>query len=143
MPLIKGGVRKPDTSIEWLKLLVDCLNADHIEDASVMMQPEEMRTLLKLNCDLGRVTFYDSMAAVEKLLSPKTGRYRRVITGQSGSIVDPSSIVSQVSNATLGNLLLSESMASAFAPVRQSRQRNTVSLWRRWFGRELKSRIPK
>jgi hypothetical protein len=113
----KGGARKSGTAIEWLKSLVDCLNADYIEDASARMQPKEIHTLFKLNPDLCRVTFYDSIAVVEKLLAPKTGPYRRVITGQSGTIVDPSAIVSQVSNATLGKLLLSESMASAFAPV--------------------------
>ena len=82
----EGGLRYPRSSIEWLKGLVDVVNADHI-------QPEDARLsdageiTLKYRKSVGRITFYDSVAVIEKLPALKDRPFRRMLSGQQSSVV--------------------------------------------------------
>jgi SAM-dependent methyltransferase len=112
-----GGLRKPDTSIEWFKSLVDGLNTDHFRGDAGVISSEEMTRLEKLNRDIVRIAFYDSLAVVEKLARPKAEPYRRVMTGESGSVADLFLTLSHLTTLGLNNVVLRQSTTDALMPM--------------------------
>jgi hypothetical protein len=98
-----GGYRKANSAIEWLKSLVDAQNIDHISPG-VDVSSEELERLSSYAQWMARITFYDSVAVIEKLYAPKTRPYRRLMSGLddtiqpfreqllSGTFPDPSSV---------------------------------------------------
>lgn len=100
-----GGLRRPDAAIERLKRIVDLLNADHFEadDDPVLdgIEPD-------LRQNVARITFYDSVAVVERLREPKTRPYRRILTGEDGHLVTP---IQLLSVEDPGQLLFTEPLA--------------------------------
>jgi SAM-dependent methyltransferase len=111
-----GGFRHPNTSIEWLKGLVDTLNVDHFEsDAAAALDSAGLQSMRELGSQIAQITFFDSVAVVEKLQSKKKHPYRRIITGRETRIVDLASDISLMPTAQLQTLLLSPSGAASFA----------------------------
>jgi lipopolysaccharide biosynthesis protein len=113
-----GGFRRAGTSIEWLKGLVDALNTDHFEgDAAAALDSTELQSLRKLGSRIAQITFFDSVAIVEKLASEKRQPYRRIRTGREVPIVDLAADIPLMPSAQLRTLLLSPSAAASFAPA--------------------------
>ena len=79
-----GSLRGPDSSVEFLKRLVDALNADHLPEGSA--PAEEVERLRAYNKTLARVSFFDSVAVVEKLQRDKDRLYRRILSGEKGDV---------------------------------------------------------
>ncbi len=82
----QGGYRAGHSSIEWLKHLIDVLNADYIAPSDDI-PPLEQELIRAFRTSLARVTFYDSVAVVEKLSAEKTRPYRRTLTGCHAPLV--------------------------------------------------------
>lgn len=80
-----GGFRAPGSAIEWLKILVDALHIDHFERPD-LQGPEMLEPLRAMNREIGRVSFYDSIAVIERLPKQKQAPWRRVTTGMGGPI---------------------------------------------------------
>jgi O-antigen biosynthesis protein len=113
-----GGFRRAGTSIEWLKGLVDALNADHFEgDAAAALDSGELHRLRKFGSQIAQITFFDSVAIVEKLVSEKRQPYRRIRTGREARIFDLAADIPLMPSAQLQTLLLSPSAAASFAPA--------------------------
>jgi lipopolysaccharide biosynthesis protein len=103
-----GGWRKPHASIEWLKGLVDDLNADHFRAERLGTASPWTRTI---NRDVARVAFYDSLAVVEKLRAPKHAPYRRLLTGEAGPVDDQALWFATAPTAELATVLTAPSAA--------------------------------
>jgi hypothetical protein len=80
-----GGFHEPLSALNWLKSLVDGLHYDHfLDDESV---PLLVRAALNdLNKSLKRITFYDSIAVIEKLADEKTRPYHRILSGKTATV---------------------------------------------------------
>lgn len=79
-PAYGGGFRARQSSIEWLKRLIDVLNADHIAESD-RVSTTDQELIASLGTSLARIAFYDSVAVVEKLPAEKNRPYRRVLSG--------------------------------------------------------------
>jgi O-antigen biosynthesis protein len=113
-----GGFRRENAAVESLKALVDALNVDHIEGGlATHLTGVEQDWLRHAGAQLGRITFYDSVAVLEKLAEPKCGPYRRIFTGRVAPVSDPSSQFGHLSIPHLRNLILAPATASAFTPI--------------------------
>ena len=84
-PSYKGGYRVNHSSVEWLKHLIDALNADHIP-AIDRIPAEDKEIMAAFRTSVARVTFYDSVAVVEKLRTEKVRPYRRLISGRDAQV---------------------------------------------------------
>ncbi|WP_187274865.1 MULTISPECIES: glycosyltransferase [unclassified Methylobacterium] len=100
-PAFEGGLRRPDSSIEWLKGLVDAVNADHVAG----VESEERRQMMRDNRAIASVTFYDSVAVIEKLSVEKSRPYRRFISGEHAEIAPTIDLITNLSRDTLGAIL--------------------------------------
>jgi hypothetical protein len=80
-----GGFRRPGSSIEFLKGLVDALNSDHFDDAldAVDVDVAELRALGEW---IERVSFFDSIAVIQKRSEPKRHPQERILTGARAEI---------------------------------------------------------
>lgn len=75
-----GGRSEPGSAIRLLKDLVDALHLDHIEQDPIN-EGADIPFLRHYNRSIARITFYDSVAVIEKLLDPKVEPYRRILSG--------------------------------------------------------------
>ncbi len=85
--LFKGGYLLESSAIEVLKQMVDGLNADHIIDDAI--NDDERMRLESVNRSVARISFYDSVAVIEKLTAEKREPYRRVQSGTIGRVLNP------------------------------------------------------
>lgn len=76
----EGGYRKNRSAIEWLKQLIDSVNFDHIVKSE--LDDAEIAFHSGLNKHVARVSFYDSVAVIEKLPAEKEQPYRRICSGE-------------------------------------------------------------
>ena len=83
-PTYGGGLRAAGSSIEHLKHLIDCLHCDYL--AADAVERAEFDRLSRYNRSLARITFYDSIAVVEKLPSEKVRPYRRMLGGDAAAL---------------------------------------------------------
>jgi O-antigen biosynthesis protein len=113
-----GGFRRQNAAVESFKAMVDALNVDHIEgDLETQLTGTELDWLRHAGAQLGRISFYDSVAVLEKLTEPKRGAYRRIFTGRVAPVSDPSSQFGHLPISQLRNLILAPTTASAFTPI--------------------------
>jgi hypothetical protein len=84
-----GGLTRPTSAIEYLKQLIDVVHADHIEGDEQLTIDATDELLTALRRGLAKVTFYDSLAVIERLPFDKLRPYRRVLAGEHGDLVDP------------------------------------------------------
>lgn len=85
-PEFGGGFRDPQSSIEWLKSLVDAEHADYFRGA---VDINDAGFLSDMNKYVRRVAFYDSVCVIEKYARPKEQPHKRVLTGSVASVMDP------------------------------------------------------
>lgn len=77
----EGGYLKENTSIEFLKKLVDLLNLYHIKDPNYK---ERLSAKEKYIFEwLESISFYDSVAVIKKLKEPRKESYKRFVVGKS------------------------------------------------------------
>lgn len=100
-----GGFRNPDSAIEYLKSLIDAVHLDHIE-AGTRAGTYDEETYRSMNGQIARISFYDSIAVVEKYKHLKGGRFKRVLTGKGFEVSGPS---------YLNALIISEPTAMVFS----------------------------
>ncbi|MDQ3777143.1 MAG: hypothetical protein M3461_23705 [Pseudomonadota bacterium] len=103
-----GGLRDPGASIEWIKGLVDSLNADHFAVEGSGAVPAWTRTV---NRHVARITFYDSVAVVEKLRIPKHAPYRRLLSGETTVVEDPARWFATWPTAEVATILTGQTTA--------------------------------
>jgi Methyltransferase domain len=84
----EGGLRLRSSSIEYFKDVVDALNADYFE-SNDCLSAEAKIELPKLGRQIARVTFYDSVVVIEKLIAEKQRPYRHLLSGQEALVNDP------------------------------------------------------
>jgi len=101
-----GAYRHPDSAIEWLKNFIDWLNLDHFDSSQCEDQLTDIPSVPK---ELARITFYDSVAVIEKLPATKAFPYRRILTGRETPVVNPASWLAHWPG--LGSLVVSEECA--------------------------------
>jgi SAM-dependent methyltransferase len=107
-----GGLKKPDSSIEYLKQIIDTLNNDHIDQSERAAKPDA--TLAGLAPWLGRISFYDSAAVVEKLPKARTTPYRRAFSGSTAQVNPVADWVHHFSDDALRSLVLAAPALAAF-----------------------------
>ena len=105
-----GGYRDPVASIEWLKTLVDVLNLDHVQPHEHIPEQERL-SMQRLNAQIGRVSFYDSIAVIEKLPVEKTRPYRRVFGGVAADVLPLEDWLFKVSPVSLEPILFAHPTA--------------------------------
>jgi len=111
----EGGFRKAGSAIEYFKTLVDALNSDHFEpDAQTSADAEELDNLRILSRELARVTFYDSVVVVRRLLETRDAPYRRIMGGR---VAKAEPLLPGLGVGYLRNLLLTPESAEAFDPA--------------------------
>jgi hypothetical protein len=84
----QGGFRLRSSSIEYFKDIVDALNVDHFE-ANDCISVEAKIEMADLGRQIARITFYDSVVVIEKLIAEKQGPYRHLLSGQETAVKDP------------------------------------------------------
>ncbi|WP_180982573.1 class I SAM-dependent methyltransferase [Methylocella silvestris] len=105
----EGGLRRPGSSIEWLKTAIDALNLDHIASHEIL--DEERGLFVDLNRSLGSITFYDSIAVVERLVQEKSRPYRRLYSGKEAVVEPEQNWLTTSSKSALQSILLGHAAA--------------------------------
>ncbi|WP_022722446.1 class I SAM-dependent methyltransferase [Rhodopseudomonas sp. B29] len=103
----EGGLRLKTSSIEYFKGLVDAVNADYI-DKSENLSADEKSELQEFGRQIARISFYDSVAVVEKLAQDKKGPYRHVLSGQLAAVNDPTEFIINAPSSLVSSWILSE-----------------------------------
>lgn len=81
-----GGYLKNETAIEFLKKFVDLLNSYYVRDENFIKNlSTEERYVFEW---LESITFYDSVAVIQKLKEPRKESYKTVISGQFQPVVE-------------------------------------------------------
>lgn len=75
-----GGLRKKRASMEFFKRITDAMNYDHFRRTGWCSRAE-LAKLKAYNEVIGRVSFFDSVCAIEKYHCPKTKPFIPVTTG--------------------------------------------------------------
>jgi SAM-dependent methyltransferase len=107
-----GGLKSAGSSIECLKSLIDSLHSDHLQPGAE--NPAERDKLSTYNHWVARVTFYDSIAIVEKLPFEKTSPYRRMLSGDAASLQPASNGLHATPTASLQTLLFGHAAMHQF-----------------------------
>lgn len=107
-----GGFRMPDSAIEWLKKLIDALHVDHFEHPD-LLAPEILVPLQAMNRAIGRISFYDSVAVIERLPKPKLAPWRRVTAGIASPIPAPKPNIGSLELAQGADVFLGATAAAA------------------------------
>jgi 23S rRNA U2552 (ribose-2'-O)-methylase RlmE/FtsJ len=84
----QGGLRLQSSSVEYFKNIVDALNADHFE-ANDCLSAEAKTEISDLSRQIARITFYDSVVVIEKLIAEKQRPYRHLLSGQETPVNSP------------------------------------------------------
>ncbi|MDR0576950.1 MAG: class I SAM-dependent methyltransferase [Candidatus Accumulibacter sp.] len=77
-----GGFRRPRSSVEFFKRLVDALNVDHFEMNDVIDNIEVMNFLHGYAPQIKRISFYTGICAIEKYHRPKAAPFECVMSGK-------------------------------------------------------------
>jgi SAM-dependent methyltransferase len=84
----EGGLRLRSSSIEYFKDIVDALNSDYFE-SNDCLSAEAKIEIPDLGRQIARITFYDSVVVIEKLIAEKHRPYRHLLSGQEALVNDP------------------------------------------------------
>ncbi len=79
-----GGLQEKNSSIEFLKKIIDLLNAYHITDSFINILNDYESYMVKW---VESITFYDGIAYIKKLEEPRNNKYKRVMHGKYANIV--------------------------------------------------------
>ena len=83
-----GGFRKRDTMIEFFKRLVDALTVPHIKKRPLFFSKKQYYALKEMNKYIKRISFYDSVCAIEKFGKVKYIDNFSLISGDKAEICD-------------------------------------------------------
>jgi SAM-dependent methyltransferase len=114
-PHYGGGFKSAGASIEFLKHLVDCLNGDHLQPDA--LDAEAMKQVSAFNHLLARITFYDSIAIIEKLSFEKKRPYQRILGGKSTALQPFANWLPFHPTSKLQGLLFAHPAARQFEPA--------------------------
>lgn len=123
-----GGLKDPHSSIERLKSLIDDLHADYVDRSA--MDAERFAGMMRFGSAIARLSFYDSIAVVEKLQEEKQRPYRRVLAGDDAAVQPAAAWVPRAPVCSLRPLILTDPAARAIeaellAEVERHRDRVT------------------
>ena len=88
----QGGLRLRTSAVEYFKDIVDALNADHFE-SSDCLSAEAKIEIPDLCRQIARISFYDSVVVIEKLIAEKQRPYRHLLSGQDTPVNDPAEFI--------------------------------------------------
>lgn len=103
----QGGLRLRSSSIEYFKDIVDALNADHFE-AGDGPSAEARTELSDLNRQIARISFYDSVVVIEKLMAEKQRPYRHLLSGQQTPVNDPADFIAAAPSELISPWLIGD-----------------------------------
>jgi SAM-dependent methyltransferase len=106
----EGGLRLRSSSIEYFKDIVDALNADHFE-SNESLSAEAKSEILDLSRQIARITFYDSVVVIEKLIAEKQRPYRHLLSGQEISVNDPFDFIASAPSELIRDWLVGDAAA--------------------------------
>ncbi len=124
-PSHEGGFRQPQTSIEWLKRLVEAVNFDHLDADTV--EASELHWLADMNRSVASVSFYDSVAVVEKFSAEKNRPFRRFVSGKESHVAPPYSELVKFPRSRLDAMLFGGTAARALEAALTIRADNTAA----------------
>jgi cephalosporin hydroxylase/TolA-binding protein len=76
-----GGLRRPDSHIEFFKGFVDTLHIDYIDRQGP--HPADLTPFLSMYYqEIANISFYDSICAITKFWQPKEERFRTTVSGE-------------------------------------------------------------
>jgi O-antigen biosynthesis protein len=107
-----GGLQRPGSAIEFLKSLTDAVNADHFEANPGKSNPE-IAELGALGAWIERVTFYDSVVAVQKREASKQRPYGRALSGLRAPLAPALDAILSVPSERLTSVAAAEATAHA------------------------------
>jgi len=81
----QGGFQQEGSSIELLKLLIDSLNYDYFRDS---VSQEENKFFDFYNRNIGRISFYDSIAVIEKYQNIKKRKFSTILAGNNAPVYE-------------------------------------------------------
>jgi len=84
----EGGLRLRSSSIEYFKDVVDALNSDHFESDDCLSAEAKIE-IQNLGRQIARITFYDSLVVIEKLIAEKQSPYRHLLSGREALVNNP------------------------------------------------------
>lgn len=111
-----GGFRTPGSAMEFLKGLVDGLNSDHFRETGDVANAE-LDHLRDFGQSVVRTTFYDSVAVIEFMATPRVAPYRRVHSGSEGTVAPLSSFLPLDGRARPSTLLVGATTARSIDRV--------------------------
>ncbi|SIR43197.1 class I SAM-dependent methyltransferase [Pseudacidovorax sp. RU35E] len=107
MPPLGGGFWAPQAAIEWLKLLADAIHADYLSseeiDALNLRAGADVREMAR---DIASLSFFDSVAVVERSVQSRAAAFRRVMSGSRATVTDAQAHLAQLPRDQLRSLLL-------------------------------------
>jgi len=107
-----GGLKSAGSSIEFLKHLIDCLHNDYVQP--LLADADAMNKVSAYNRFLGRITFYDSIAIIEKLSFEKSRPYQRILGGNATALQPFSNWLPFFSTSKLQGLLFAHPAVRQF-----------------------------
>jgi hypothetical protein len=106
----QGGLRLRSSAIEYFKDIVDGLNADHFE-ANDCLSAEAKIELPELGRQIARISFYDSVVVIEKLIAEKQRPYRHLLSGQETPVNDPADFIAAAPSELISPWLVGDTAA--------------------------------
>lgn len=97
-----GGYKKKESSIEYFKNLIDYLNFNYIE-LPPNFDKESLEPLIDLNKQIKRVSFYDSICAIEKYNKRLKMVFWPILAGEKTNV--PVNRMSEIENMQAKNNL--------------------------------------
>ncbi|MCA0246938.1 MAG: class I SAM-dependent methyltransferase [Proteobacteria bacterium] len=83
-----GGLRKPGTAVEFFKEMIDALNLNYFQEGDFQTAEAKFEAQL-FNRHVARISFYDSIAVVNKYPTPRTKPFRRLVSGTHMRVTRP------------------------------------------------------
>lgn len=123
-----GSLRGQDTSIEYLKHVIDLLHADHLTAEQAQTLDELLPPLMRET--LGSITFYDSLAVLRKMVGRKDRPWRRLISGESAQIIPLAGWTKDHPRSVLEHILFGEvaarSLEKEFLNINEENLQNSL-----------------
>jgi Methyltransferase domain len=106
----QGGLRLRSSSVEYFKDIVDALNADHFEPND-RFSAEAKSEISELSRQIARISFYDSVVIIEKLIAEKQRPYRHLLSGKEASVNDPVNFIATAPSELISPWLVGDEAA--------------------------------
>ena len=118
-----GGFRLSGSGIERLKAYIDGLNLDYIALAQESnVGPDEQHALEFVHAEIARISFYDSMAVLERYPTAKTVPCLRGIGGTEMAVTGTDGLVDAIARNPFGFAFSESALRQFEAPIIQRAQ---------------------